>query len=348
MQLENNLRAVPGLLRRLLPAILDADAVAIASKPVSDDQLPETAIRVIQDGIEGVPRLNQLTTRSRSSVVAVVDRTADLKLAAQELVAARFSFGGQSPYAPDLVLVNEFVKKDFLQAVLSETVQVSNTAAPESKTAGNSNVTGSIDRLRKSNPGLRIVSQESKAAIVELSSRQGVLSTKLSAPVFAIHAVKSLDDAIDLVSSQSTITPALAAYHFCNPATGKYLSQFVSAEATFINHVPRELLIGPAFPSGRPLDTTNRYPIESFQVARPVQVKPNTHSANVLAMNSSAIAQKLIAEATSPLKAFKRNPGGGVGFFEQGFLYNAGLILASTLTVSVTGAYWLWRYSRPS
>lgn len=48
--------------------------------------------------------------------MAVVDRTADVDLAARAIAAARFGFGGTSPYAPDLVLVNEFVKRDFFEA----------------------------------------------------------------------------------------------------------------------------------------------------------------------------------------------------------------------------------------
>lgn len=45
-----------------------------------------------------------------------MDRTADVQAAARAITNARFSFGGTSPYAPDLVLVNEFVKQDFFEA----------------------------------------------------------------------------------------------------------------------------------------------------------------------------------------------------------------------------------------
>lgn len=48
--------------------------------------------------------------------MAIVDRSADLDAAARAITTARFSFGGSSPYAPDLVLVNEFVKKEFFEA----------------------------------------------------------------------------------------------------------------------------------------------------------------------------------------------------------------------------------------
>ncbi len=47
---------------------------------------------------------------------------------------ARFSFQGMSPYAPDLVIVNEFVKEDFFQACTRYASQsfASHPAAPRS------------------------------------------------------------------------------------------------------------------------------------------------------------------------------------------------------------------------
>ncbi|CAH0054432.1 unnamed protein product [Clonostachys solani] len=55
-----------------------------------------------------------------SYTVAIVDRTADLSLAAQALCAARFSFKGKSPYAPDVVIVNEWVLEPFIRACIRE------------------------------------------------------------------------------------------------------------------------------------------------------------------------------------------------------------------------------------
>jgi acyl-CoA reductase-like NAD-dependent aldehyde dehydrogenase len=50
--------------------------------------------------------------------LAVVDRTAHVDEAAQAVVRARFSRRGSSPYAPDAVLVNEFVLEEFLACLL--------------------------------------------------------------------------------------------------------------------------------------------------------------------------------------------------------------------------------------
>lgn len=59
---------------------------------------------------------SHLTSSAKSRCVAIVDRSADIDAAAKAITTARFSFGGYSPYAPDLVLVNEFIKKDFFEA----------------------------------------------------------------------------------------------------------------------------------------------------------------------------------------------------------------------------------------
>jgi acyl-CoA reductase-like NAD-dependent aldehyde dehydrogenase len=55
--------------------------------------------------------------------VAVVERDADIQEAAKAIVSARFSLRGRSPYAPDVVLVNEWVKKEFLSAVMQCSLQ---------------------------------------------------------------------------------------------------------------------------------------------------------------------------------------------------------------------------------
>jgi acyl-CoA reductase-like NAD-dependent aldehyde dehydrogenase len=57
-------------------------------------------------------------------VVAIIERDADIRLAADTLVTAAFSLRGKSPYKPDIVLVNEWVKKDFLVAVMQSLVRL--------------------------------------------------------------------------------------------------------------------------------------------------------------------------------------------------------------------------------
>ena len=72
--------------------------------------------------LDGQPSENPVTTtRSISTpsyrTIAIIDRSAQVADAAREVTRARFAFGGRSAYAPDLVLVNEFILKDFCIAV---------------------------------------------------------------------------------------------------------------------------------------------------------------------------------------------------------------------------------------
>lgn len=113
-QLPQTTMALPALLRQILPDALDHDTFAItAQRP--DSSFMDKTLLVAQTG-SNVP--NALVSPTTSRTVAIVDRTANITEAAQALVAARFALSGRSPYAPDVVLVNEFVIKPFVEAVI--------------------------------------------------------------------------------------------------------------------------------------------------------------------------------------------------------------------------------------
>jgi hypothetical protein len=321
-QLENNLRSLNRVLRETLKSALHPDTFAIASSPIRDTTILDAAIHIDQNSNENSPKANHLASPSHSKTYAVVDRTADVKTAARELVASRFAFGGSSPYAPDVVLVNEFVKQDFLQAVAEESRKLTSGAKAfgdeKDKSSGASRTTGAIEVLKKADSKIQIISQEARTAVVELVTRRSeMLETKTSAPVLIIHAIKSLDDAIDFIGSADS-APALAAYHFGNPQVGKYLAQFVDARVSFVNHIPRELLVGPAHPTAHAVDLSTRYSVDMFTLARPAFIQPTTSSAEIAAVMASAngsAAQKFLEKALSPLAEMKRKAGGGVGMY---------------------------------
>jgi aldehyde dehydrogenase (NAD+) len=126
LQLENNTRALPTLLRKLLPESLESDIFTIISTTPSSGYL-SSCLHVNQRLDNYQSTYSQLVSTNRR-VIAVVDRTGDLNAAADDLVTARFAFGGTSPYAPDLVLVNEFVMKKFMELVLQRVVRYMATA----------------------------------------------------------------------------------------------------------------------------------------------------------------------------------------------------------------------------
>jgi hypothetical protein len=315
-QLENNLRTLTSVLRSLFQSSLHPDTFAIASSPIQDTALLNSALVIDQNSSDRWPRANVLASPSRSSVFAIVDRTADVRLAARELVAARFAFGGSSAYAPDLVLVNEFVKQEFLQAAIEESRRLGDGRLQSEKAKGSSKVSESIEKFKKGDSKVEVVMEEAGGVVLELPARRAeMLEVKTDAPIMAVHAVKSLDDAIDFIESAEG-GPALAAYHFGNPQVGKYLAQFVDARASFVNHVPRDLLVGPAHPATQVFDVSATHTVDMFSLPRPAFITPSTASSEIAAAMSSAHgSRKLLESALSPLKAMKRKPGGGVGEF---------------------------------
>lgn len=60
---------------------------------------------------------------STQRTVAIVDRSANVYEAATNVFEARFRFGGQSPYSPDIVLVNEFCIGAFLESAIEDTAK---------------------------------------------------------------------------------------------------------------------------------------------------------------------------------------------------------------------------------
>lgn len=162
-----------------------------------------------------------------------------------------------------------------------------------------------------------------------------------------IQTFRSLDDAINTFSPSQPQPPYLAAYHFADLKSGKYLSQYVDAEISFINTIPSSLLIGSAAPTARAIDLRYRYTPYMFTRSRPAFVETSKSERKLkaaLTSSDSKSADELLKEARTPLKVMKRSQGGGVGFFEQGFLMNAAFILLTGLTVSGLGVWKLWQF----
>lgn len=106
------------VLRPALTGALDVNTFSV-SGTIPDLAALGPAVLVDQTtsaGAAAASPTTQLLSASTGRAVAVVDRTADVEAAARAIAKARFSFGGTSPYAPDLVLVHEFVKQDFFEA----------------------------------------------------------------------------------------------------------------------------------------------------------------------------------------------------------------------------------------
>jgi hypothetical protein len=64
---------------------------------------------------------------------AIVDRTANLAVAAADLVISRFAFNGRSPYSPDIILVNEFCAQSFFDLLAKKAPSYLGSASQQAK-----------------------------------------------------------------------------------------------------------------------------------------------------------------------------------------------------------------------
>ncbi|KAL3437032.1 Aldehyde/histidinol dehydrogenase [Aspergillus tetrazonus] len=352
LELTKNTMALPPLLRQILLDALDADTFAIAEERASTAFL-EGVLIVAQTDIPSLPQSLQSPVNAKT--VAVVDRTADLRLAAESLVTARFAFSGRSTYAPDIVLVQEFAIKAFVEALIHHSSKY--LAGPDGesreKAVGVSNPrrpgpgSSVLDAAYK-DPSARVLVAGSGWGVVEVHDRQSALlqrKEKIAEKVLILHPVSSLDDAIGFCAGFETLA---ATYAFADPPSAKYLTQYIDAHISFINHLPVDLLIGPAYPitTQPPADRSTRYNAANFLVPHPQFVTESASSTlvrSVLDKPTSAEAVKVWDDALKLLPPTEQRSGKRIGFFEQGILTGVGITLFSVIgVVGAVGYYSVW------
>ncbi|KAJ5728880.1 ALDH-like protein [Penicillium malachiteum] len=333
---------VSTLIRQLLAdKSLDRDVIAVVVDRPSKADLGPNHIRVFQNPLKTQESLdfNHEITSPSGCVIAIVDRTADLDSAAQALVAARFSFGGTSPYAPDIILVNEFVKRPFLAAVTNAMVSFLEDRRFDSRIP---------ERTKPQDDSLDLVAALGQAELFEVTFREfNVIQNRNSSRRLLVHGVRSLDDAIDLANGNRKL---IASYIFADLVSAKYLTQFITTHVSFVNQIPLELLIGPAAPQQIGFDRSLRYPISLFSQRCPAFVTsmPFNDLLQHTMQGQGAEISHALMEISKALKPSKPRPnGGGVGFFEQGILIGLALfgipILVSVGFLGTKGAQYVSR-----
>ncbi|KAF7131374.1 hypothetical protein CNMCM5793_004545 [Aspergillus hiratsukae] len=342
LELTKNTMALPAVLRRILSQALDADTFAISDER-TDAAFLSRVLMVSQTGSAPLAE-RTLLSPANARTVAVVDRTADVAAAAEALVAARFAFGGRSTYSPDIVLVNEFVMKRFVETVIQQASRY--LAGPNGEARqGASNPrrfgpSASLLDAAHKDAGARVLVSGSGWGVVEVHDRiSPLLTKKVQEKMLILHPVTSLDDAIDLSNSSGTLA---ATYAFGSPSAAKYITQFIDASISWINHVPVDMLIGPAYPVNTAPSTATRYTPALLQVPRPQFVTETNNSALVKSILDPSDATKSAnawREALASLPSTGRRPGWRIGFFEQG-LITGGVITLATLVATVSTVGW--------
>ncbi|KAK1971292.1 hypothetical protein LY78DRAFT_651961 [Colletotrichum sublineola] len=346
LELEDSLLQVDAVLRDVLPRALNQNAFCITKK-ITDAHLLEQAILVDQTNRSPLPavRANNLVSANAARTVAIVDRTADIEAAAKAITAARFGFSGQSPYAPDLVLVNEFVKKDFFEACSKHATlafarettvrRTSDNSSDETRTA----VQEAEDKRLVSSFGskdFKLVDIKDKSAFI--------LDMKISGCFLPIATSSGL---VDSIYTQEFENPLLAAYFFAGPEEAKYLAQHLPAHISFVNQIPSHLLLGPAAPISHEPALAFRYRKEMFSVSRPQFIERPAGAFKKVEQlltgsgsgSNAVTAQSLHVLALTPLQPTKQPGNSRLGFFEQGFLLSASLVMTVLLPSLAYGTW---------
>lgn len=170
LHIDNDLRYLPGLLRKVLTKALDPDTFVFGNNKVNNESFLTESVQVYQDAeVTLPPQVKVLRSRMSARTVAVVDRTADLESAARSLTEARVAFNGRSSYAPDVVLVNEFVMKAFIEACARHVLQYS-TKCSSASTTGKRSLEG-IMQMLDAEPSATVAAMASNGCVASLSSR---------------------------------------------------------------------------------------------------------------------------------------------------------------------------------
>lgn len=172
------------------------------------------------------------------------------------------------------------------------------------------------------------------------------MNMKITGRYLPIATCSSLTDAI---YNQDFNGPLLAGYFFAEPGSAKYLAQFIPCHLSLINQIPVHLLVGPAAPTSQTPEFLYRYNRDMFSVPRPQFVeKPPAVFRKVEELLSgsskSTVTTSTLREAAiKPLPPTKQSNNTAVGFFEQGLLTGAGIILSIVLPAVGYSTYFLGR-----
>ncbi|KAK5652851.1 hypothetical protein OQA88_9517 [Cercophora sp. LCS_1] len=190
---------------------------------------------------------NFVTHQPDDKVIAIIEKGADLKAAAETLVNMCFGIGGRSQHAPDLILVNEMVKDEFKNVVIP-------FLEPHGGFGALQRFLSACKRRRDGIEGL------------------GALYEPRNGPSMCIYGVDAIDGA-------NHLSPLAALYIFALPEDAKTISiaRGVKTNLIFINQIPVPLLYWPRAPSNMPGSWGLITPYDStlFSLSTPTHTTPD-------------------------------------------------------------------------
>lgn len=120
--MPDTLTAETTILKKCIVEALDGATIGLVSSRPGEEFLQKCFI-IDQTGRAELGSVPALWSRPNLCAVAIVDRTADVNKAAREIFHANTFFLGRGPYAPDLILVNEFVGDELINQLHALSLQ---------------------------------------------------------------------------------------------------------------------------------------------------------------------------------------------------------------------------------
>ncbi|KAJ9156074.1 putative Aldehyde dehydrogenase [Pleurostoma richardsiae] len=351
VELPQNLRALDSFLRSSL-TVLDNDAFALLASKITDAGFLSKCLIVDQTA----PARDLARTLAQSDqelCIAVVDRTADVAQAVDDICLARFAFGGRSPYAPDLVVVNEWIRDEFVAACLQRMTHevASGTFNNETATRQQQQPNGSANGQE------RVLFDTSHVSLIDVNRNAKI--SKTTGCRLAITSTTGLIDAVAIASKQPS-APLLAVYTFADMLTCNFLGQQIDAQVAVANEIPVSLLVGPPRPLTpvSPNDLDLRYEPAMMSKPKPEQVRHSLPAVATLMaglINSKAsnatnenVVRQLRKQAIKPLRLIGQESGSSMGFFDQGLITGLVAFVLPSLAVVGYGVLKIvqigWRY----
>jgi hypothetical protein len=130
-QLGRSSPAVDGVLLDILPKALDRDTFHITTDKIGEQYKDQINLLVDQNTSEISSPAKGLQPPPQGRTICFLDRTGDVELAAKTITSARTLPNFSSPYSPDLVLVNEYLKENFIARCLDFATQVEPSCSPK-------------------------------------------------------------------------------------------------------------------------------------------------------------------------------------------------------------------------
>ena len=136
---------------------------------MNSEDINHPHIRVLQNGSTRSTSNQDLVSNSKAPVLAFVERDADVQAAAKALVSSRFGLGGKSPYAPDVVYVNEWVKKDLLRSLVQQSTDF--MANPASSRRSAKAAKSELAKQAEKDSSVNIIASGSGGLILDVEDR---------------------------------------------------------------------------------------------------------------------------------------------------------------------------------